>query len=145
MKLSTLLYFPVAYFVSVAAASAKVYSYSDTKQLSEALVAGTAPKDTILVDVREPSEYAAGFIPGAVNMPLRAQPFALCKSPEEFQQLLGFPKPPLDAHVVFYCQSGVRARIAEDQGKHCGYENRGVYLGSWKEWSQMEAEVGQCR
>ncbi|KAG5355120.1 putative thiosulfate sulfurtransferase [Yarrowia sp. B02] len=128
----------------VFASSAKQYSYFDMKKLSEGLVDGTAPADTVLIDVREPSEYALGFIPGAHNMPLKSQGFALCKSPEEFESLLGFPKPSVDQHVVFYCQTGVRARVAEQQGEHCGYENRGIYLGSWKEWSELEAEVGQC-
>ncbi|AOW01084.1 Rhodanese-like domain-containing protein [Yarrowia lipolytica] len=143
MKLSTLFSTFVCVTLGVAS-SAKEYSYFDVKKLSESLVDGSAPADTILIDVREPSEYAAGFIPGAFNMPLKTQSFALCKSPEEFETAMGFPKPSKNMHVVFYCQSGVRARMAEKQGEQCGYENRGIYLGSWKEWSQYETEVGQC-
>lgn len=30
----------------------------------------TRPADTLLIDVREPDEYSAGHVPGAVNMPL---------------------------------------------------------------------------
>ncbi|KAG5370361.1 Thiosulfate sulfurtransferase RDL1 [Yarrowia sp. C11] len=143
MKLSTL--FSTLFSVTLGvASSAKEYSYSEVKQLSESLVDGTA-ENTILIDVREPSEFANGYIPGAFNMPLRSQSYALCKTPEEFQAALGFPKPDPSMHVVFYCQSGIRARAAEKQGEQCGYENRGVYLGSWREWEQMEREVGQCR
>ncbi len=38
-------------------------------QLHE-LVAKTREQDYLLVDVREPEEYQAGHLPGAVNLPL---------------------------------------------------------------------------
>lgn len=144
MKLSTIFTTLAGLFTVASANPAKEYSYNDIKKLSEALIDGTAPPNTILIDVREPSEYGAGYIPGAHNMPLRSQSFALCKTPEEFEEAMEFPKPDTDMHVIFYCQSGVRARTAEQQGEHCGYENRGIYLGSWREWEKFEREVGQC-
>ena len=56
---------------------------------------------TLLLDVREPEEFAAGSIPGAVSLPLgelRADPRAV----------------PTDAVIVIYCQLGPRARLAAD-------------------------------
>lgn len=129
----------LAMFTATASAfPAKNYSYDDIKALSDSIVAGTCPSDTVLIDVREPNEYNAGFIPGAKNMPLRSVSFALCKEDAEFEQLLGFPKPAKDMHVVIYCQSGMRAKTADSQAEHCGYENRGIYLGSWAEWSSKQ-------
>lgn len=92
MKLSTLFSTFVCVTLGVAS-SAKEYSYFDVKKLSESLVDGSAPADTILIDVREPSEYAAGFIPGAFNMPLKTQSFALCKSPRSLKRPWGSPSP----------------------------------------------------
>ncbi len=51
----------------------------------------------VFVDVREPDEYEAGHIPGAVNQPL-----------SQFQEA-DFPA---DCDLVFYCRSGYRSQIA---------------------------------
>lgn len=61
-----------------------------------------ALEEVLLVDVREPEEYAAGHLPGAINLPLsRLDPVAVSGLPGT-------------QHVVVYCQSGPRAlRAAE--------------------------------
>jgi rhodanese-related sulfurtransferase/rubrerythrin len=53
----------------------------------------------LLVDVRQPAEYAAVHIPGAVLMPLMA-----------FETRL-FDLPP-DRELVFYCRTGARSQVA---------------------------------
>ena len=57
----------------------------------------TGPKRFQLIDVRSPSEYATGHIPGAVNMPM-----------DQVQSRL----PDLDGGdaIILVCQSGQRAR-----------------------------------
>lgn len=52
--------------------------------------------DTVVVDVREPREYASGHIPGSVSMPLSS--FDPMKVPESG-----------DRKVVLHCASGMRA------------------------------------
>ncbi len=62
----------------------------------EALAAGLASDTVLLVDVREPYEFAAGHIPGSISMPLsRFNPHAL---PD-----------PVGRRVVFSCATGVRS------------------------------------
>lgn len=55
--------------------------------------------DYLLVDVRQPDEYAKGHIPGAVLMPLG-------EIPERMREL------PVDKDIVVYCRSGKRSRGA---------------------------------
>lgn len=74
-----------------------------------------------LIDVRTPAEFAAGHVPGAVNVPLDEVPNRL----GEFG--------PVDAPVVLYCQSGNRSgkakRILEDAG-HTQVRNLGA-MSNW--------------
>jgi rhodanese-related sulfurtransferase len=88
----------------------------------------------MLIDVREPHEYAEGFIPTALNVPIQSQPDALFLSPEEFEDRFGFGKPGLDKEVVFYCKAGVRSRAAAQLARQVGYESVGEYPGSWMDW-----------
>lgn len=55
--------------------------------------------DYLLVDVRQPAEYASGHIPGARLLPL-----------PELEDRLG--EIPQDRDVVFYCRSGSRSSVA---------------------------------
>ena len=67
-------------------------------------------KDSILIDVREPDEYAEGHIPGSMNIPVG----------EIGSAELSFNK---DAAVYVYCQTGMRASKALRQLKKMGYTN----------------------
>ncbi|WP_031190793.1 MULTISPECIES: MBL fold metallo-hydrolase [Streptomyces] len=64
------------------------------------LAAGEVPPgDAQLIDVRNPSEYAAGALPNAVNLPLATLPTS-CATLDP------------DRPVVLYCRSGSRSVIA---------------------------------
>jgi rhodanese-related sulfurtransferase len=97
----------------------------------EAIAAGAA-----LIDVREVSEYEAGHIPGAVNVPLRTLAENLDKIPT-------------DMPVFVYCASGHRAALALSSLRVLGYDNVKAFSPSWKAWSaageevSMEAVVGE--
>jgi len=69
----------------------------------------TGPKRFQLIDVRSPSEYATGHIPGAVNMPM-----------EQVQSRL--PDLEDEDAIVLVCQSGQRARMVAGLLKPCGKE-----------------------
>ncbi|GIZ37299.1 hypothetical protein CKM354_000074900 [Cercospora kikuchii] len=116
---------------SAPAGSAKVYDFSHVKKLSE-----SPSGETILVDVREPSEYQAGHIPGAINLPIKSQPDALFLPEEEFVDRFGFDKPPMDKEVVFYCKAGVRSSAAAQLAQQQGYQNIAEYRGSWLDWEK---------
>jgi rhodanese-related sulfurtransferase len=55
--------------------------------------------DSLLLDVREPEEYAAGHVPGAVNFPLSSLR-------RRYQEL------PTERPIVAYCKVGQRAYYA---------------------------------
>jgi phage shock protein E len=62
-----------------------------------------------LVDVRTPGEFAAGHIPGAVNIPL-----------QQLDSRLGELRP-MDSAVVVYCRSGHRSGNAARLLKSAGF------------------------
>jgi rhodanese-related sulfurtransferase len=76
-----------------------------------------AKSGTLVVDVREPHEYAAGHVPGALSMPLGTVP-------ARHQEL------PRDRTVHLICQAGGRsAQAARWLAKH-GYEVANVAGGT---------------
>src|SRR5688572_15696512 len=64
----------------------------------------------MLVDVRTPEEFAAGHLPGAVNLPV-----------EELPQRLGELGAP-EKSLVVYCRSGARSSRAERLLKERGFQ-----------------------
>ena len=65
------------------------------------LSAMAGANQAVIVDVREPGEFAAGHIPGAINMPLSTfQPAALPAHPGKM--------------LVLACQGGKRSGMALD-------------------------------
>ena len=90
------------------------------------LVAREAAQDPALVvlDVRTPEEYAAGHVPGAINVPH-----------DEIAGRLGELAGLRDKDVVVYCKSGRRAALAlEVLGKH-GYTRLSHLDGDMQGWS----------
>ncbi|WP_029263060.1 MULTISPECIES: FAD-dependent oxidoreductase [unclassified Microbacterium] len=73
-----------------------------------------------LIDVRAPSEFAAGAIPGAINMPL-----------DEIRDRLGeLPGGP----IVVHCQVGLRGHIATRLLRQRGVDARNLD-GGYRTWS----------
>lgn len=96
---------------------------------------------TTTPDVREPSEYSAGYIPTALNIPVKSSPDALFLPDEEFEDRFGFEKPGTDKEVVFYCRSGVRSSAAAQLAQQQGYTNVSEYRGSWLDWEKQGGEA----
>lgn len=69
--------------------------------------------DRVLLDVRTPGEYAAGHIPGAVNVPV-----------DELRGRLG--ELPRDREVAAYCQVGQRGYLATRILRHAGFRASNV-------------------
>lgn len=101
------------------------------------------PPNTVIIDVREPSEFAEGYIPGAINIPVKSQPEALLLPEDEFEDRFGFPKPELEAHTVFYCRAGVRSAAAAKIAESAGYKDVGDYAGSWLDWTANGGKVAR--
>ncbi|KAI5290123.1 hypothetical protein KEM54_002399 [Ascosphaera aggregata] len=105
-------------------------------------------EQTILIDVREPSELqSTGIIPGAINIPLKSSPDAFFLPPDEFEDRFGYEKPACREQdegkdVIMYCHAGVRARAAAELAKQSGFKgNIGVYGGSWLDWEANKGKV----
>lgn len=76
---------------------------------------------TILIDVREPSEYRSGYIPNAINIPLRT----LTQSLDQI---------PRDRPVVIYCASGYRSAMGVMTLHLLGYEKVQGFPPSFAGW-----------
>jgi rhodanese-related sulfurtransferase len=75
----------------------------------------------LLVDVREPHEFAAGHIPGSVSFPLSTfDPAALPESEGR--------------RIVFSCAAGVRSVHAIQMAQAAGLDLREHYRGGFKDW-----------
>lgn len=93
-------------------------------ELARLLDAGQA----LVVDVREPDEFAAGHIPGAVNHPLSTfQPAAL---PEPGERLL-----------VLNCLGGKRSGMALDACAKAGAAIDTHLAGGFSAWAQAGLPV----
>ncbi|MGH8252674.1 MAG: molybdopterin-synthase adenylyltransferase MoeB [Steroidobacteraceae bacterium] len=76
----------------------------------------------MLVDVREPHEFAAGHLAGSVNIPLGD----LAARLEEL---------PADSAVVFICRSGRRSRAACELSAHGGVQSVADLEGGLQAWA----------
>ncbi len=82
------------------------------------------PGKTILVDVRQPEEYQTGFIPGAINIPLRELTKSLKALPEQ------------EKEVVMVCDTGARGAVAMVTLQLLGWKQaKSIYngLSGWQE------------
>jgi rhodanese-related sulfurtransferase len=86
------------------------------------------PNGALILDVREPAEFAAGHVPGAVNIPRGLIEFQIYKH-------LGYPKKVDTARKIYVqCASGGRATLATATLKRIGFKNVTAVLINWVEW-----------
>lgn len=69
--------------------------------------------DRIIIDVREPEEYARGHVAGAINIP----PAELMQGAKKLE---GTPK---DTELILYCISGSRSNVSSHILRQMGYTN----------------------
>lgn len=82
----------------------------------------------VLIDVRTPSEFKSGHIPGAKNIPLNTLPNQLNKIPK-------------DKTVVLVCQTSSRSANACRQLLAAGYDNVVNLVGGTLRWRMSKNPV----
>jgi rhodanese-related sulfurtransferase len=89
-------------------------------ELSVWLESGEQPKT--LLDIREASERAAGFIPGSISIPL----------PELQERLAGLDR---SAPIAVHCRGGYRSAIAASLLQAAGFEEVVNVTGGYDAWA----------
>ena len=79
----------------------------------------------VLIDVREADEFAAGHIPGAINVPRGVLEFKLSSTPEMDAR---------DLRVVLYCKTSGRAALAARAMRDMGYLQVQSIAGGFDAW-----------
>ncbi len=71
----------------------------------------------LIVDVRNPDEFALGYVPGAVNVPRGLLEFTIWRH-------VGYPdKVDLNKQLTLYCASGGRCALATKTLRDLGFTN----------------------
>ena len=70
-------------------------------------------KKQIIIDVREPNEYASGHVDGAINIP----PSALMSGAKALDNL------DRNTMLIVYCRTGSRSNVAIELLKQIGFTN----------------------
>ena len=87
---------------------------------------GRQVKNAVVLDVRSPEEYAAGHVPGAVNVPVTGKGSA------------GFDKTVAaidrERPVLVHCRSGVRSAKAVEKMRAMGFAHLAEFPGGWVAW-----------
>jgi len=81
--------------------AAALAARADSAARRAAAAAAVAERPRVYVDVRTPEEFAAGHLPGAVNIPVS-------DLEQRWADLKAYP----DKQIVLYCRSGQRAGVA---------------------------------
>lgn len=77
----------------------------------------------MLIDVREPSEFATGHVPGAINVPVGSLTQAA-------------PRLDHDAEIIVICQSGHRSVRAAKWLLKAGFTNVRSVVGGTSAWRE---------
>ena len=92
----------------------------------EELLHGHGSEKYMVVDVREPHEYAGGHIPGAINLPL-----------SKFDP----SRVPKGRQVVLICQAGGRSAAALKKMRAAGVEDARHYAAGMSGWRSRKGPV----
>ena len=84
----------------------------------------------VVVDVREPDEFAAGHVTGAKNVPLN-----------ELEQKLPGTVKNKSLPLLLICATGARAQRAVATAKKLGYEQAQAVSGGLKSWKEANLPV----
>ena len=102
-----------------------VEAKSQIKEVSTAEAQAQLGK-RVIIDVREYDEYAAGHLPGAVNIPRGVLEFKIGMVPECANK---------DGSFLIYCRTSGRAALSAVQLQKIGYANIISMAGGFDAWN----------
>ncbi|MDH4301872.1 MAG: rhodanese-like domain-containing protein [Nitrospira sp.] len=88
------------------------------------------PGSALIVDVREPQEYAAGHVPGAINIPrglIESQIWNHVGSPDKADK---------ERPIILQCQSGKRATLASQTLQELGFTHTTAVIMNLGDWQK---------
>lgn len=97
----------------------RIFYWDDIKKL---------PENAFLLDVRTSSEFEAGHIPSAINIPVD-------NIRDRMQEL------PLDRPIYIYCEAGLRGYLAQRILRQTGYEQVANLSGGYLSWKAAQQEM----
>ena len=83
----------------------------------------------VVIDVREYDEYAAGHLPGAINIPRGVLEFKIGMVPGCANK---------DGAFLIYCRTSGRAALSAVQLKKIGYANLVSLAGGFEAWNNEQ-------
>ena len=93
---------------------------------------GAAMQDggAVIVDVREPDEFAQGRVEGAVNIPRGVAE-------------MGIPRlvPDPGTRIICYCAGGGRSALVADNLRQMGYTNVSSLAGGFQAWARSGGKI----
>jgi rhodanese-related sulfurtransferase len=105
------------------------------REVSPSEVQSMVSTDQVLIDVREPGEYASGHLPGAINLPrgvlefqIHAHPAMGCTTSDALAAS--------DRPLLLYCLSGGRAALAADSLQQLGFSQVSSLAGGITAWRE---------
>ena len=105
------------------------------RDLSRSLAAGGKP---ILLDVREPAEFALLHIPGSVNVPRGVLEQSCEWDYDETVPLLSAGR---EQEIVVICRSGKRSVLAADMMQRMGFVNVASLKTGVRGWADFEQSM----
>lgn len=102
------------------------------KECTVSQVSDCLDKDTILVDIREPDEYARGHIPGAILIPRGMLEFQILQALEQ----IGITADAPNADMILYCGTGGRSALAAKSLDEMGFRNVRSMGGGIIAWNE---------
>jgi len=88
------------------------------------------PGSALIIDVREPQEFAAGHVPGAINIPrglIDSQIWDHVGAPEKADR---------ERPIILQCQSGKRATLAAQTLGELGFTQTTAVIMNLNDWQQ---------
>ena len=88
----------------------------------------------LLIDVREPAEYANSHVPHAINIPRGTIEFEIASVP-----VLKYAREdnPLEYPIYLYCHSGGRSALTAQSLQLLGYSNLWSIDGGYARWIKL--------